>query len=242
MIIGRENLTASMISVATGDDRKMPAYLASPAHANGAAVVVLQEIFGVNANIRAVCDDYAARGCTAIAPDLFWRIETGVDLDPADPASRETAMALMQRLDQAQAVKDALAAARHVAALTDRRGGVAAVGYCLGGKLAFLLSMEPGIDAAVAYYGTGIHPILDQADRVRAPVLLHVAMEDNLCPPEAQAALHARFDGSATVSIMDHPGVGHAFARRGAPTCVADAADRADAATAAFLSSHLARG
>ena len=233
-------MTSSTIALPTNDGA-CPAYLAMPERANGAAVVVLQEIFGVNANIRAIADDHAAHGYLAIAPDLFWRQRPGVDLDPSDPASRDTAMTLMQDLDQSLAVADAETAARYVRA---RAGGkVGAVGYCLGGKLAYFLAMTGAIEAAVSYYGTGIHAALDRADAVACPLLLHVAQEDNLCPPEAQAALRERFEPMGDrVTIEEYAGVGHAFARRGAPTCDTACADRADAETAAFFARHLGAG
>ncbi len=234
-------MTSSIITVPTSDGAACPAYLAMPARANGAAIVVLQEIFGVNANIRGIADDYAARGYLAIAPDLFWRQQPGVDLDPSDPAARDAAMALMKDLDQVLAVGDARAAARYVRSLAGDGTKVGAVGYCLGGKLAYFLAMTGDVDAAVSYYGTGIHAALDRADEVACPLLLHVAQEDNLCPPEAQQALRERFGPMRDrVTIIEHAGVGHAFARRGAPTCDVACADRADGETFAFFTRHLA--
>ena len=233
-------MASSTITIEGRDGGAFAAYLAMPDRPNGAAIIVLQEIFGVNANIRAIAGDYAARGYIAVAPDLFWRLRPGVDLDPSDPASREAAMVLMGQFDPQKAIGDVLATAAHARGLPGSSGNIGVVGYCLGGKLAYFLAMQPGIDAAVSYYGTGIHGALDQAGSIACPLLLHVAQEDNLCPPEAQAALReALAPLSDRATIREYPGVGHAFARRGAATCDAPSADRADAATHAFFADHL---
>src|SRR3546814_1396681 len=111
------------------------AYLARSDRPNGAGIVVLQEIFGVNANMRAVSDAFSAAGFNAIVPDLFWRQQPDVDLDPA--TDRERATELMKGLNTELAVADALVAADYLRTLDGANGKVGAVGYCLGGKLAF---------------------------------------------------------------------------------------------------------
>lgn len=233
------DLVSSTISLGIPSGGAMPAYLALPEAPRGPAIVVLQEIFGVNANIRGITDDYAKRGYIAIAPDLFWRQKSGVDLDPSDPEARESAMALMKAFDQARGVDDVLAAVNYVQCLPGSTGAVGAVGYCLGGKLAYFLSMKPGLDAAVAYYGTGIHTALNRGAEIRCPLLLHIAKGDNLCPPEAQAAIAGAFVQSEHVTVIEHPNVGHAFARIGSPAFDAAAAYRANEATAEFLAQRL---
>ena len=233
-------MSSSRIEVELPLGERMPAYLALPDGRDGrAGVVLLQEIFGINSNMRAIADDYAARGIAAIVPDLFWRQEPDVDLDPSSAADRDRATGLMKGLDQPRAVEDALAAAGHLRLMDEGPTGVAAVGYCLGGKLAFLLATRPGIDAAGSYYGVAIQASLDKAPELRAPLLLHIAMEDHLCPPEAQASIKDAFAPISNVTIMDYPGVGHAFARNGGQAYDAASAERADAATAEFLRTHL---
>ena len=229
-------MTASMVQLAAEADKSFNAYLAVPSAPSGQAVILLQEIFGINANMRGIADEYAAAGYIAIAPDLFWRQRPGVQLDPNKPEDRETATTLMKGLDQIRAVDDALLAAAHVRSLPAFTGKMGAVGYCLGGKLAYLLAMRPGIDAAVSYYGVGIHGALDQASRLKCPILLHIAGKDQLCPPEAQAAIKQALTPLGNrVSIMDYPNCGHAFGRRGGAGYDETAARRADEATHRFL-------
>jgi carboxymethylenebutenolidase len=188
--------------------------------------------------MRAIADDHAARGMVAIAPDLYWRQEPGVRLDPGNSADRERAVALMNGLDEGLALDDALAAAGHVRGLGNGKVGV--VGYCLGGKLAYLLAARPGIDAAVSYYGVAIQGALDRASAVRCPLLLHIAGEDHLCPPQAQVAIRdALAPFRDKITILEHPGVSHGFARRGAAMFDEAAAERADQATARFLDAAL---
>lgn len=219
---------------------RLPAYLAK-AETDGPAggVVILQEIFGVTDNLRAIADDYASQGFNAVVPDLFWRQEPGVKLDPSRPEDRERATQLMHGLDQALAVSDALAAAAMLRGLEGANGKVGAVGYCLGGKLAYLLSTEPGVDAAVSYYGVAIQKALDRAPDIRSPLLLHIAGDDHLCPPEAQDTIKTALGSQLGVTILTYPGVGHAFARRGGAGFDAAAADRADGATAALFAATL---
>ena len=219
-------------------DGDFAAYLAVPATPGRVAVVVLQEIFGVNAGIRAVCDGIAAAGHVAIAPDLYWRQAPGIALDPASEEDRARAMALMKGLDRDRAAADAtvaLAAARGQVAGVDR---TAAIGYCFGGGVAYLLAVRNLVDAGIAYYGTQLHTLLDEAPTLRGELLLHIAGEDHLCPPAAQAAIgDALAPLGKRARVVVHPGAGHAFARPGGATFDRAAAERADALTFALLAS-----
>ena len=218
------------------EDGAFTAYLSRPARSNGVAVVVLQEIFGVNGDMRAICDGFAAAGFTAVAPDLYWRQARSVELDPATEEGRARAMELMKGLDRDQSVRDARAALEmareHVEGLTRS----AAVGYCYGGGVAYLLAVRGAVDAGVAYYGTYIHTLLGEASGLSGLLLLHIAGNDHLCPPEAQAAIKGAFAalGDRATAVV-YPGVGHAFARKGGATYAAAAASQADAATFAWL-------
>jgi carboxymethylenebutenolidase len=202
--------------------------------------VVLQEIFGVNANIRAIADEWAAAGYLAIAPDLVARQEPGVQLNPASEADRERATKLLKGLDEGLAVEDAKAALDFA---SDAAGGsalCAAVGYCLGGKIAFLLAARYKVSAAVSYYGVGIQSALDEAPNIAGALLLHIAEEDHLCPPDAQARIVEAIrplGGRARARIF--AGVGHAFARKGGPNFDAPSASAADETTRRFVAEEL---
>ncbi|MCL4675923.1 MAG: dienelactone hydrolase family protein, partial [Pararhodobacter sp.] len=167
----------------------MGAYCAEPQDPNGGGIVILQEIFGVNANLRAVADTFAGQGYVVVVPDLFWRQERDVQLDPNDKAAHEKATTLMKRLDQPQALRDAQRALDWLRARPDVGGGIGVMGYGLGGKLAYQLAGGPGIAAIAVYYGTGLHTVLGPLDGFAGKMLLHVAEADHLCPPAAQAAI-----------------------------------------------------
>jgi carboxymethylenebutenolidase len=234
-------VTSSKVELTSKDGGKFGAYLALPEKGNGGAVVVLQEIFGINANIRGVVDGFAEKGFIAIAPDLFWRQEAGIELDPENEVDRGRAYALMNGLNLPQAVEDALVTAEYARSLPGAKGKVGAVGYCLGGRLAYLTAMQPGVDVAVSYYGVAIQASLENMGKVRAPLLLHIAVEDQLCPPEAQQAVASAAASHADrIKILNYPGVGHAFARLNSPMRNDAAANRADAATAELLLRELA--
>jgi carboxymethylenebutenolidase len=233
-------VTGSYIEIPTSDGQLMPAYLVESDRGEyRAGVVLLQEIFGVNANMRGTADTIASLGYDVIVPDLFWRQELRVELDPSSVTDRERATSLMKGLNQEQAINDALGAATYLRTAKRVSGKIGVLGYCLGGKLAFLLAMRANIAAAVSYYGVAIQSALDRVDELQAPLLLHIAMEDHLCLIDAQKAIHKLLDSRADVEIIDYPGVGHAFARRGGASFNLEAAERADSATAAFLARNL---
>lgn len=234
-------MTSSRVALTSRDGGKFGAVLGVPERANGGAVVVLQEIFGLNANIRGVVDGLVAQGYIAIAPDLFWRQVAGVELDPDNEIDRGRAYALMHGLDQARAVEDILVAADYVRSLPGANGKVGVVGYCLGGKLAYSTAMQPGIDVAISYYGVAIQASLEDMSKVRVPLLLHIAEADQLCPPAAQESIAAAAALLPNrIEILSYPGVGHAFARLNSSMRNDAAADRADAATAYWLHRELA--
>ena len=233
-------MTGSYIEISMPNGELMPAYLVE-GHGgrHRAGIVILQEIFGVNANMRITAKAFASLGYDVIVPDLFWRQQPRVELDPSSAADRERATVFMKGLNQERAIHDALAAAAYLRKSKRNAGKTGAVGYCLGGKLAFLLAIRAEIAAAVSYYGVAIDSVLDRADELAAPLLLHIGVEDALCRANAQKAIHKALDSRVNVEIIDHPAVGHAFARRGGTSFNQDAAERADNATAAFLSRHL---
>ena len=225
------------ISTLAGDCSFL-AYCARPAGEPRAAIVVIQEIFGVNAGIRRKCDQLAADGYLALAPDLFWRLEPGVELDPDVEAEFQQALALMGRFDQDQGVADIEATIRHArAALGCAKVGV--VGYCLGGRLAFMVAARTDADASVGYYAVGIDGLLREKHAIAHPLMLHIAGNDHFVPPPVQQAMHEGLDDHPRVTLHDYPGEDHGFATEMGKRRSAAAAELADSRTAAFFAQHL---
>jgi carboxymethylenebutenolidase len=208
-------------------DGAFGAYLARPAAAKAPSVVAIQEIFGVNAVMRGACNELAQQGFLAICPDLFWRIEPGVDITDQSQAEWDKAFKLYNAFDVDLGVQDIAATIAFARTLPASTGKVGAVGYCLGGLLAFLTATRTDVDAAVGYYGVGIESRLDEAEKLAEPLMLHIAEEDQFVPKPAQAMIIGALKNHPHAQIFTYPGRDHAFARPGG-----DHYDRADAATA----------
>jgi len=221
------------------DDGSFIAYRADPAGTPRGAIIVIQEIFGINAGIRRQCDLFAEAGYLAIAPDLFWRFAAGVELDPDVKPEFERALALMGQLDQDAAIRDIEATIRAARDQLPDGGKVGVVGYCLGGRLAFMTATRTDVDAAVGYYGVGIDGLLGEKHAIAHPVLLHVPQDDHLVDHEAQARMHAGLDDHPRVTIHDYPGEDHGFATEFGNRRSDAAAVLADQRTAAFFAEHL---
>ncbi|NCP10477.1 MAG: dienelactone hydrolase family protein [Sphingomonadales bacterium] len=218
-------------------------YVAEPEAAPKAAIIVIQEIFGVNAGIRRKCDKWAEAGYLALAPDLFWRLEPDVELDPDIPSEFDRALGLMNRLDQDAAIADIEATIR---AIRGGKAGLAAtakvgcVGYCLGGRLAFMTACRTDIDASVGYYGVGIDGLIGDARAIAHPVLLHIPTADHFVDKDAQAAMHAGLEDHAKVTLHDYPGLDHGFATEFGKRRDEAGATLADRRTAEFFAANLA--
>lgn len=231
----------TMISIDTLDhDGSFQAYCAEPAGTPKAAVIVIQEIFGVNAGIRGKCDHWASLGYLALAPDLFWRLEPGVQLDPDVPEQFQQALGLMGRFDQDQGVRDIEATIKAARAKLGGSGKVGAVGYCLGGRLAFMASTRTDIDASVGYYGVGIDNLLREKHGISRPLMLHIAGADHFVLPDVQKALHEGLDDHPKVVLHDYPGLDHGFAAEMGKRRNEEGARLADGRTETFFAEHLA--
>jgi carboxymethylenebutenolidase len=219
-------------------DASFNAYCAEPAGTPHAAIVVIQEIFGVNIGIRQRCDRWAESGYLAVAPDLFWRIQPGVELDPDVPEQLQQAFDLMGKFDQDQGIADIEATIR-AARATLGGGKVGAVGYCLGGRLAFMAAARTDVDATVGYYGVGIDGLLGEKHAIARPVLLHIAEQDHFVLPDAQARMHEGLDDHPRATLFDYPGVDHGFATEMGQRRSEEAAQLADRRTAEFFAENL---
>jgi len=228
-----------MVTIESFDGGEFGGYLALPAVGRGAGLVLLQEIFGVNEVMRDVADWYAARGFVVLCPDLFWRQKPNVELTDKTEEGWQRAFEFYKGLDEAKAVEDSAAAMKFLRGHAACDGRAGAVGYCLGGKLAYLLAARFRPDCAVGYYGVGIDAALDEASNIRTPLMLHVAGRDQFCPTEAQAKIHAALDSHPLVTLHDYPEQDHAFARVGGEHYDARAAELANLRTVEFFARNL---
>ena len=229
-----------MIDVPTlSGDAAFQAYRADPAGKPRAAIIVIQEIFGVNAGIRRKCDALAEAGYLALAPDLFWRLRPGIELDPDIDAEMQQALELMGQFNQDQGIKDIEATIHAARALLGDRGKVGVVGYCLGGRLAFMTAARTDVDAAVGYYGVGIDGLLDEKRAIAHLVMLHIPEEDHFVDKAAQAAMHAGLDDHPKVTLHDYPGEDHGFATEFGKRRSEASAVLADARTAEFFAANI---
>ena len=203
------------------------------------AVIVIQEIFGVNHTVREVCDGLAANGFYAVAPDLFWRFEPDIVLDDRKPDELKRAFELFPRFDVEKGVEDIAATLAEVRRQVGVSGKVGAVGFCLGGLLAFLTSTRTDADAVVGYYGVNIDKYVGEKEKIAHPLMLHIAGEDQFVPPDAQARIRAELGDDRHVEIHTYEGADHAFARRGGDHYKPDAARDADQRTHDFLRLNL---
>jgi carboxymethylenebutenolidase len=219
-----------------GRNGSFQAYIARPNASPASAVVVLQELFGVNADIREHCDKLAELGYLAVAPDLYWRLEPGVDLNVRSKEDWDHGVRLNQAYDHDTGAVDIKDTVDAVARLTECNGRVALMGYCIGGLMTFLTAARfGGIAAAVAYHGGDTEKHLDEVDGLHAPILMHLAGEDEFMPKAARDAIVAAFAGKSNATIYIYPGQRHAFSRYDGEHYNAEAAALANGRTRDFL-------
>jgi carboxymethylenebutenolidase len=233
-----ENTAKNRITI-EGRDGAFGAYIARPNALPAAAVIVLQELFGVNADIRKTCDELAEQGFVAVAPDLFWRQEPGVDLNVTSEADWQHGLCLYQAYDRDAGVRDIKDTLEVVAKLPEYTGKVAVQGYCLGALMTFLTAVRTNVDAAVAYHGADTEKYLAELDGLNAPLLMHLAEEDEFISKPAQAEIKAALASKPNATVYSYPGQHHAFARHNGAHYNAAAAALANVRTREFLSQHL---
>jgi carboxymethylenebutenolidase len=222
-----------------GHDGAFAAYIARPKTSPAPAVVVLQELFGVNADIRKTCDELAEQGYIAVAPDLFWRQEPGVDLTVTSEADWQHGLRLYQAYDRDTGPRDVKETIDAVAKLPECTGKVAVLGYCLGALMVFLTAVRYGVHGAVAYHGGDTEKYLGDVDGLAAPLLMHLAEEDEFISKAAQAQIKAALAKKPNTTVYSYPGQRHAFSRHGGAHYNAEAAALAHERTYAFLNRQL---
>ena len=220
-------------------DGSFGGYLALPAQTPAPGVVVLQEIFGVNQVMRDTCDWLAENGFAAFCPDLFWRIEPGIDLTDQNDADLKRAFELFGLFDVETGMTDIAASLTALRQHPACAGKAGTIGYCLGGRLAYLASTRTDTEASVSYYGVAIKDSLDEARNIKTPLMLHIAGQDEFVPPEDQKTVISALQSNPLVTIYTYPDCHHAFARPGGAHYDAEAAKLANARSLSFLHAAL---
>jgi carboxymethylenebutenolidase len=215
------------------------AYVARPAGTSAPTVIVLHEVFGVNNDIRLTCRELAANGFIAMAPELFWRQERGVDLNAWSDEEWQKGLRLYTAYDREAGVRDIVAAVGVAKRSDGANGKVGVMGFCLGGLMTYLTAARHDVGAAVAYHGGDTESYLDEAHAITAPLLMHLAEEDEYIGKAAQARIKAVLADVPNAIVYSYPGQKHAFARHTGIHYNAEAAALANGRTVAFLAEHL---
>jgi carboxymethylenebutenolidase len=227
------------IQIKSLEGHDFSAYCAMPPRERGPCLIVIQEIFGVNAGMRRICDDFAAKGYIAVCPDLFWRQQPGIQISDKTPAEWDRAMELYKGFDVEAGVRDLLSTLAQARNIKGCSGKVGAIGYCLGGKMAYLMASRSDVDASVSYYGVGLDQLLDEVHDIRMPLLLHIAALDKFVPEPVRQKILSAIARNPVITAYVYEGADHAFARPGGQNYVEAAADLAHERTDKFFAKNL---
>ncbi|MBN8902781.1 MAG: carboxymethylenebutenolidase [Rhodospirillales bacterium 69-11] len=204
---------ASITIQASDGSGSFSAFVAEPKAKPAGVVVLIQEIFGVNQAMRDTAAWVADLGFIAVCPDLFWRLEPGIDITDKSEAEWKKAFELFNAFDQAKGIEDLKATVAAARTLSGANGKVATMGYCLGGRLAFMMAEQSDADVNISYYGVGLDGLLGDLGKVTRPLVVHVADKDEFFPPEGRAKVVEATKGHAQVATYVYPNANHAFAR-----------------------------
>lgn len=221
-----------------GKDGSFMVYAAAPNDGDGPpapGIVVIQEIFGVNQVMRDICDWLATQGFVAACPDLFWRIEPGIQLTDQSQPEWDRAFELFGLFDVEKGIEDLNTTLAALRAHEVCNGKAGSIGYCLGGKLAYLMATRSDSDCNVGYYGVGLGDLLGEADKITKPLMLHIAEQDAFSSAEEIAKVREGLAGNEHASVHVYEGLDHAFAREGGEHYDADAAKLANDRTVQFF-------
>lgn len=215
-----------------------PAYCADPEGQARAAIVVIPEIFGVNPGINAKCDGWAQKGYLAVAPDIFWRFAAGEELDPDVEGEFKKAVENMDKFSANEGIRDIEALIHWIRREKDVPK-VGLVGFCLGGRMAYMAATRTDIDASVGYYGVMIDQMLSESHAIANPLMLHIPTADHFVSPGAQAKIHQALDPNPKVTLHDYEGLDHGFATERGSRRDEQGAQLADRRTEDFFVQHL---
>jgi carboxymethylenebutenolidase len=229
-------------TVITPDGESFEAFCAVPQSGSGPGILLFQEIFGINDNMRGLAEKLAAQGYVVLVPDMFWRVEPR--FERKDESGLTDAFAIVQQFDFAAAVGDIESTHRHLLAMGQCSGKVGAIGFCLGGGLAFAAATlsrvdGQGPDAAVCYYGSPVNDLLGHVDALRCPCMFHYGSNDAFIPTEKIVEVERAVGGRPEVEFHLYE-AGHAFSNWDAPSMYDEvAADEAWSRTLGFFDTHL---
>ena len=235
--------TTSYETVHARDGGTFEAFRALPASGHGPGILLFQEIFGINDNMRGLAEKLAAVGYVVLVPDMFWRLEPR--FERRDESGMADAFAMVQRFDFEQGIEDITATHAHLISMPACTGKVGAVGFCLGGSLAFAAAARSrvdgmGPDAAVSYYGSGNNALLGVLDQVECPVLFHYGTTDPFIPEDQIVEVEHAIAGRTGLTLERYD-AGHAFSNWDAPSMYQpEAAELAWARTLEHFATHLA--
>ncbi len=231
---------ADMMVQAADGSGSFAAYVVEPGTSPAGAVVLIQEIFGVNDVMRVTAAQVADMGFIAVCPDLFWRIQPGIDITDKSEAEWKQAMGYLGQFDQAKGVEDLKATLAAVRTMPGCNGRVGTVGYCLGGRLAVMMATGSDAEVNVSYYGVGLDDQIPQFGAIEAPLVMHIAGEDGFFPADKRAAVLEAAKAAPHIKAFNYAGADHGFARAGGTHWSGIAAAIANGRTAEALAAALA--
>lgn len=232
-------MTTQTVTISALSGGSFSAYLAAPSTQPRAGIVLIQEVLGVNSVMRQTADDFAKAGYLVLVPDLYWRLEPNVQLDPEDERQWTKAFELLGSFDLNSGIEDLKATLSFLRQYPSSTGKVGSVGFCLGGKLAYFMATRTDADANVSYYGVDIDQSLAEATKIQKPLILHMGENDEYVSPSAQATIQQGLKDNPLVTIYRYAGVSHGFSRVGSSAYRPESAELAGDRTLAFLKQHL---
>jgi carboxymethylenebutenolidase len=232
-------MASDMVTVKADDGKSFQCFVAHASQTPAPVIVIIQEIFGITEWLKSYANDLAKAGFTAVVPDMFFRLEPNLKLDDNNPKDLEKAFKCYGEFDQAQGVKDLQAAVNFARKMEGSNGKVGCVGFCLGGLMAFQMACNSDVDTTVAYYGGGIDSKLDEANKIRRPILLHFAENDKFIPTTALKQIADKLATVEMTTVHTYPNMDHAFARIGGHAYDKDAATLANKRTVDFFQKNL---